>query len=95
MSRFTWDPTINLGHVLTILAILGAGTTALIRVESRLAHLESTQQRHEREIELGRQVREDMRSALGDLKGVLGELRGELRALYQRRTDADRQERGG
>jgi type VI protein secretion system component VasK len=69
--RFNFDPTINLGHVLTAVAMLGAGFGAyssldsrVTRVEERASHAEQARQETEQ------RTKETLSEIRGDVKEV-------------------------
>ena len=84
-KRVHWDPTINLGHVLTAAAMLTAGFGAWNALDKRLTTLEaarSLSEVHQRERDAAQDQRiretvEDIRQTTREIKQTVEDLRRE------------------
>lgn len=83
--RVNWDPTINLGHILTASAMLVAGFGAWNALDKRVAALEtatSMSDRHQRERDSAQDQRiketvDDIKQTAREIKQSIDELRRE------------------
>lgn len=70
-SRIRWDPTINLGHVLTFFGFLATGSVAYFDLRERLAVQEVRVAAMESEAkESNRRTQETMREVRDDVREV-------------------------
>lgn len=79
-KRLTFDPTINLGHVLTFLGFIAAGAGAYSTLNQRLTILEERTAAAEAR---GREQQLDM-------KGALQEIRADVKEVQRSLNDVNR-----
>jgi hypothetical protein len=79
--RVRYDPTVNLGHILTLLAMLAAGTAAWNAMDRRLTVLEEA-----RVVQKERDISQDIssRERMFDLQQTLNKIDGRLDKISDR-----------
>lgn len=93
-KRLVFDPTINLGHVLTFLGFMVAGFSAYSSLDKRVTLVEQTAViTQERTRERDAQVKETLAEVKGDVKDVsrtLSDVQRTVESISSQRTDTQR-----